>query len=270
MSFTNEAKKVVERLLESGRKSEAIEYVQQAFRVSFDDAGKLVEAVELEMTGTISGEDTTESVQDQPVDEIIANVTQYISSGRKVEAVKYVKTKLNLGLREALMWVENVQREIDPTFTPLTISRAGCMPMVFKMLSALFGFLGFGFLAGAGFLYYLQQDAIENGTRIIGKVVELREDSDGSNTYAPVIEYQWEGEEKLYYSNFYSSPPEFSEGDQVAIFINPNDPNDIVVDAFVDRWLLVIIFGSFGAVFILLTIIFSVMRKRSAKAMAGA
>ena len=48
-----------------------------------------------------------------------------------------------------------------------------------------------------------------------------------STTYSPVFEYEYEGKKYTYTSTVASNPPEFSKGDPVMIWVDPNDPNKI-------------------------------------------
>ncbi len=45
--------------------------------------------------------------------------------------------------------------------------------------------------------------------------------------YAPVFEYEYDGEKYSVISKVTSRPPEFSEFEQVTIWVNPNDPEEI-------------------------------------------
>lgn len=46
-------------------------------------------------------------------------------------------------------------------------------------------------------------------------------------TYTPIFEYEYDGKEYSYISKISSNPPEYSAGEQVTIWVNPNDPNKI-------------------------------------------
>ena len=83
-----------------------------------------------------------------------------------------------------------------------------------------------------------------------------RKSSDsGSVTYQPIFEYTYEGHKYITGSNTSSSPPAFSEGEEVELYIDPDDPTKIYVPN--DRTTLVIclIFGGIGGLSMLITVI---------------
>lgn len=64
------------------------------------------------------------------------------------------------------------------------------------------------------------------------KMVEHRSTGTGRHkmsgtTYAPVFKYEYDGKEYSYISNVAANPPEYSAGERVTIWVNPNNPNKI-------------------------------------------
>jgi hypothetical protein len=66
---------------------------------------------------------------------------------------------------------------------------------------------------------------------------------------APVISYEVDGSAYQYISSIYSNPPAFELNESVEIYVNKDDPNDIIINSFINKWLIVTIFASFGLVF---------------------
>lgn len=72
----------------------------------------------------------------------------------------------------------------------------------------------------------------EQVTAKVVKMVEHRSSGTGrhktnSTTYAPVFKYEYDGKEYSYISTVATNPPEFSAGERVTIWVNPNAPNKI-------------------------------------------
>lgn len=246
-SLTREAQQEVERLIREGHKLQAIKYIHDTFSVSLSDAKLLVDAAEREMT-TASAPlaSTTTSLADSSD----AEVERLLRAHKKIEAVKYVHTLQRTGLKEALRRVEEVQRRIDPNFAA-SHSRKNTSSRLIVLLFGLIGVLLFGI---AGVIFYLQQNVIDKGATAEGVVVSLRQDSEG--TYAPVIVYRWNEQEYTYVSTTYTNPPAYEENEHVTLFLNPDDPGDIVIDSFSERWLAIVIVGGIGTVFTFFSILF--------------
>lgn len=67
-----------------------------------------------------------------------------------------------------------------------------------------------------------------------------------STTYAPVFEYEYEGEKYTYTSTIASNPPEFSTGERVTIRVDPNAPNKTYYEPGGTSVLLSIVFRIVG------------------------
>ena len=57
-----------------------------------------------------------------------------------------------------------------------------------------------------------------------------------------------DGSPYQYISSIYSNPPTFELNETVEIYVNKDDPNDVIINSFVNKWLIVTIFASFGLV----------------------
>lgn len=261
--MSSEAKKEVERLLLSGRKIDAIRYLTDTFHVSMDEAKHLADTLEAELSTTQNNAqvDSASQATDSSLDDEVAI---FLTAGQKILAIKKVSEAKSIGLTEALAYVQRVERERN-IVTPSLIKRAGCGVLIFKMASITLAFIGISLLIGAGFVYYIEQDAVDNGTRVLGTVIDLQEDSDGGS-YAPVISYTWQAEQRQFTGSVYSNPPSFEIGEQVAIFIDADNPDHIVIDSFTDRWLVVIILGIFGCLLLVFSFVTGAAGRRGGRA----
>lgn len=85
------------------------------------------------------------------------------------------------------------------------------------------------------------------------------------STYSPVFEYELGGKQYSYASKVSSYPPEFSEGERVTIWVNPNDPNEIYYKPSAALVLMSILFRFLGGVLAVGGIIALIVRKVKAK-----
>jgi len=119
----------------------------------------------------------------------------------------------------------------------------------------LFG-LGFGLLLASYFAYSNTETFLESADRSSGQVIDLRQTdpgSDGSPTYAAVVEYiDRGGQRHTVVDSFSSDPPSYRKGDDVMILYNRNNPSDARIDRGVWNYWLSGICGSLGALFTLL------------------
>lgn len=256
MSITAEAKDEVQRLLQQHRKLEAIRYLCNTFSISLQESKILVEALEKELLITnqaissrVAGNRSSTTL-DGPLK---TQVIGLLLANKKIEAVKLVKTELSTGLKAALILVEAVDKEINPNYRLVNPGR-GYLGGGFKIFTLIFGSIGLLLMGIAGLIYYFQDQTIKNSDTIQGVVVDFRTKSGG--TVAPVIAYTWNGEKKFYHSSAYTNPPAYEMDEEVSMFVNRSDPEDVVVDTFSDRWLAITIVGGLGSFFLLFCALF--------------
>jgi ribosomal protein L7/L12 len=251
---TSEAKKEVERLVRQGQKLQAIKYLMDTFGTTLDESKTLTETVELEIaaeTAAIPPNIAQVSASRIPAN-LRAEVFRLLQAKKKIDAIKLVKKELNTGLKEAAELVEEVEKEINPNYRSVKVN-TGCIGGGFKLVGIFFGLIGFLLIAVAGIIYYFQSETIENSDRVTGVVIGFETSGNGT---APVIAYSQNGQQKQYSSSTYSSPPAYELNEEVPLFVNRDNPDDVVVDTFSDRWLLIVVFGGIGAVFALFTVLF--------------
>ena len=253
MDISTEAKLEVSRLLQQGQKLEAIKYLRDAFDISLQDAKTLVEAAEREMTSSSAMELPLAATNTDS--NLRGKVIDYLKAGKKLEAVKFVKSELNIGLAEAARFVDNIDKETNPDYKPPGRG-CGCLG---RSLMAIFGTVAIILFAIAGAIYYFESKTIENGDRVTGLVVDF---NNNEGSVAPVIEYEWRGAKKLYYSNIYSTPPAYVLNEEVPMVINRDDPDDILLDTFTDRWLAIVVLCGLGAIFGFFSLLFRFLGRK--------
>ena len=109
----------------------------------------------------------------------------------------------------------------------------------FLLVSMLF--MGIGLMAN----HDMNKDKKVCTERVMGIVCALDEDrrvdydSDGdrteSVTYAPVFAYSYNGRDYKITGSTYSSSPDYNEGVQVEIYVDPNDPKRIYVPSYSEQ-----------------------------------
>lgn len=82
-----------------------------------------------------------------------------------------------------------------------------------------------------------------------------------SITYAPVFEYEYNGKQYTYTSTVAANPPEFTTGEQVAIWVNPGSPNEIYYEPGTSSVLLSIVFRIVGGIAAISGIALLIVRK---------
>ena len=118
------------------------------------------------------------------------------------------------------------------------------LPRVFYIA---FGGVGVLLLIIAVVIFYFNQRALNQYTKTEGVVIRNQFNGGSSR---PIISYMWEGKELLYTGNTWTSPPAYKRGEKVDLYVNPNEPQDVWVDSFVERWLAITIVSGLGIVFL--------------------
>jgi hypothetical protein len=116
-----------------------------------------------------------------------------------------------------------------------------------------FGGVAMLLLSIAAYIFYLNQVAANNYVKVEGVIIK---NQFRGGMARPVIRFQWNDESKVYASNAYSSPPAYQRDEVVELFVNPNNPEDVVINNFLGRYLAMTIVGSIGLFFLGFLILF--------------
>jgi hypothetical protein len=173
-----------------------------------------------------------------------AHVRNLLKEGKRILAIKYLSTHFALGLKDAKKMADLIERDIIADGGEIGAAKdrsipdlSGCfIGKLFKIISLVF----FGIA-----IYFLVDDfqLISNAKEVIGTVV--------SNPSKPIFEYHLDGEKFNYEATVSSNPPSYYIGEEVSMFVNPNQPDEVLINTFTDRWLVTVILGSMGFVFLL-------------------
>lgn len=191
-------------------------------------------------------------------------VRRLLKLNKRFEAVRYLQNTLNLSNTDADRLVQAVENEIalESQQALKPVNPLGCGKIILKIVSFGFGFVGLAFILigiGAYMLFnYIEADAVE----VQGRVVGLRPSQSSGGGVAPVIEYEWNGETKTHYSEVYSSSPDFETGQVIPVWVDPDNPESVTIIYEEPGWILISVFGSIGAVFLIIAfVVFRISRK---------
>jgi hypothetical protein len=174
-----------------------------------------------------------------------------IYEDKKDEAEAVIMKEVGLSKTEANLYIERLQATIKGP------AKENSKPKSSKM--AAYVIMGIGFLMWglAVFFFMKKQQQLDNSYLASGVVVDFVI----NEGFAPVISYEIEGAPYQYISSIYSTPPAFDLNETVKIYVDKNDPNNIIINSFVNKWLMVTIFASFGLVLNLIGLV--VMKLKS-------
>lgn len=265
MSMSQKARREAERLLRNGQKIEALKYLADTYGVSLQESKLLVEALELELYNKPEAQPVPEVPEEEPSvtedqnffeDDDRKEIEHLLRTKSKIDAVKWLKVKRDLGLKEALTRVQIIEREINPNAPQ---AGKGCATNIFLLVGSIFSLVGLLLLGIGGLIYYLDADIVQEQNKSQGVVTDLLHNG---NMSAPVITYTWQGKEYQYKSSSYTSPSAFDYNEVVTLYVNPKNPNEVVIDTFSERWLAIVILGGIGIVFAGMGLIFVFVSRR--------
>ncbi|MBD2700357.1 DUF3592 domain-containing protein [Spirosoma sp. BT702] len=120
-------------------------------------------------------------------------------------------------------------------------------------LFVLFFFLIGLSLAGiAWYIYRSHQELVKNGISTKGIVIGMHRIKPREYPVAPSIRYRTlDGIERVFHSSEGRNPPAYQIGEEVTLYYNPSQPDDVVLEG---DYLLVYVFGGMGFVFMLISV----------------
>lgn len=239
--MTGEAKKEVEKLLLQGGKIAAIKHLRDTYNFSLQESKILVEALEEKLAETSSG--THEMKRDLDAD-LKSRVKSVLERQDKIEAIRIVKEELQVPLKEAKVLVEGLERGL--VRPPMSSKREDRTP---RVIFFVFVTIGSVFLLTSAVMFFSQGASIDKSELVTARVIRMETDNQQSGS-APVIEYEWDGKKWLYASKIYSTPPAYSVNEQVPVYVNSENPNEIIINTFLGRWFLIVLFGFLGVMFL--------------------
>ena len=117
--------------------------------------------------------------------------------------------------------------------------------LLFFTVGAIFAIISFT-------IYRNSRNLIENGIETKGTVIDLHRLKPREYPLAPSIRYfKRDGTEHVFHSSEARNPPAYQIGEEVTLYYDPNDPNNVHLQG---DYLFVYVFAGMGAVFWLFSI----------------
>jgi hypothetical protein len=184
-----------------------------------------------------------------------------IEMGEKLEAVRYFQQTLNITAEQALVLTEKLEQEVEssPLLEEFKALQQEAQQKPGTNLGRLVGgiFMSLGFIMLAVVVYLIQSNYqfAQRAIPVKGKVIsydnyESRDDDGGSTTmYTPTFQYDFEGKTYTHKSSTSSSSPGYEIDEEVEVLVDPNDPKEILIDSFWEKWFLPVLLGFMGSMF---------------------
>ena len=197
-----------------------------------------------------------------------------IEMGEKLEAVRYFQEVLNIDAEQALLLAEKLEQEVEagPDMQELRqkheeMKRSGAN--VGRLVGLIFMSIGMVMLAVVVYLLYTHQQFEKNARTVKGTVVEFqsyesRNNNSSTTMYTPVFEYELKGKKYTYVSTSSSNIKEYEVGERLDILVDPENPAEVLVNSFMEKWFLPLLLGFMGTLFTGLGYVaFAVLGKKS-------
>jgi tetrahydromethanopterin S-methyltransferase subunit G len=196
-----------------------------------------------------------------------------IEMGEKLEAVRYFQQVLAIDAEQALLLAEKLEKEVEPELDQQEfqqkaeeMKRSGAK--VGRLVGLIFMSIGMVLLVVAGYFVYDHQQFEKTAVTVTGTVVDFHSyvsNNDNSSTtmYSPIFEYEYEGKKYTHVSTSGSNVKEYDVGEQLDILVNPENPADVLVNSFMEKWFVPALLGFLGTMFTGLGYVaFAVMGKK--------
>lgn len=183
-----------------------------------------------------------------------------IETGNKLEAVRYFQKILSLDAEQALALTEKLETEIedgpeiDPQFEQKLEARRQTGLNIGKIVGNLFMGIGLVMLGFAAYLVYAHQQFEKRALTVTGTVVAYHshisyDDNSSTTMYAPEFEYTVKGKTYNYVTSSSSSFKTYAIGDEVDVLVDPDNPQEVLVNSFMEKWFLPVLLGAMGLAF---------------------
>lgn len=242
--LNDQVKAKVKDFIAQDQKIEAIKYLRENYPLSLSEAKNWIDY----LSGEASVEPGTTLPQTKSPLTAVAHekVKSLVRAGKQLQATKYLRDEYQLSLVQAKELVDTAMNEagVKPAYTFMN-----------QGVIAYYIFAGIGtiFLIVAMYLYWHDYTITHDSVIVSGKVVELQYGSaDHESGAIPVVSYQWKGQPKLYHGSIYSNPPAVEVGEKVDLIVSRNNPDQVTLNIFSERYLFMIVFGFLGLIFALI------------------
>ncbi len=191
------------------------------------------------------------------------HVIDLIHMGDQLDAVRYLQETLGVSSEEALMLAEKLEEEIEAEESPLkdefeslqreSVGKKGLN--VGRLVGTIFMSLGGIMLAVVAYVvvsnYQFEQRAIPVKGTVIDYQSHLSSNDQGQSTtmYTPVFQYDFKGKSYTYVSSTSSSSKEYEIDETVEVLVDPEEPAEILINSFWEKWFLPVLLGFMGTLF---------------------
>jgi hypothetical protein len=123
----------------------------------------------------------------------------------------------------------------------------------FNLFAIVFLLVGAGLLIAVGFVTADSLEKTSSGIRVEGVVVEANDNQ------KPIVEFRTrEGQRLRVEGSISASPTPYRVGEPIGVFYDPANPSDALIDSFIERWFLTLLFGGFATAFAAIGIGFAI------------
>ena len=183
-----------------------------------------------------------------------------IETGDKLKAVRYLKETLFISSDQALVLAEKLEAELEGPVQDeegnLTGSSRSSGINVGKVVGGSFMVVGLIQLAVVAYLIVSHYKFEQRAQPVQGKMIDYdsyqsRDSKTGSTStmYTPIFEYSFRGKPYKYKSSTSSSMQEYQIDEIVEVLVDPDDPQNPLINSFWEKWFLSILLGFMGTLF---------------------
>ncbi len=185
---------------------------------------------------------------------------ELIEMGNQLDAVRYLQETLGITADEALLLAEKLEEEIESDLEKEFKSMQEEIHKkpdvnVGKLVGGIFMCLGLIMLAIAAYFvvsnYQFSKRAITVNGRVIDYDSYQSTDDDGGSTtmYTPTFEYEFQGKTYTHKSSTSTSSKDYKINERVDVLVDPDNPKEILIDSFWEKWFVSLLLGFLGAMF---------------------
>lgn len=258
MTLTSEAITNVEKLLQSGRKKDAITFLKETSKLSSREAKTVAKMVEeaLQQHSSSRPSPYVATEMDRP---LMAEAARFLLDKKDIiAAIRYIREHRQIAMSDCVNLLHETRDQYQPQY-----NRRGNRPIPFLGVGALILVplsIGIILLLFASYTYLQQRKIVRNSQRVIGKVVEM--DVAYRVGAAPIIEYNWNGQIRTHQSAIHSYPSPYYINEEVSLLVNRGNPEQVIIDTFTDRWSTFTILTLLGSGFLLASTVVSFINTR--------
>ena len=109
--------------------------------------------------------------------------------------------------------------------------------------------IGIVLVSITAYLIYSNQKFEVRAQPVKGKVMDYRShisshDNGSTMLYSPVFSYEVNGKTFTYFSTTSSSDKDYTVGEVIEILVDPDDPENVLVNSFMEKWFLSVLLDS--------------------------